>query len=376
VLESDRIRQSLENLFKKSRQLRENVDKKGEEASKLKSAISKRQKEQGKANMNPIDFSDRCRGAIWGQIVGDAAALGTHWIYDLDAMRKTYPEVAGFEEPREGHYHFGKLPGDLTHYGEAALVMAESVAALGRFDQFHFGARFVEHFGSASYKGYLDKATRGTLERKAAFEREHPGHEFVFQSGADDQQMAAVSRLAPLVVAHFHDPQLLEYVVRATRVTQDNDGAVLYAKADAMILFELLRGRDFRWALHETAEMVIKDPVHGAGLHQEMRNAEQAESLSVIEATDQFGQGCPLPQSFPSSIQCVLKHGDSYRDAILANIRAGGDNAGRGAMLGAWMGAMLGVKSIPAEWRRKLRSFDAVNAAVEAIVGRVVSVGS
>jgi ADP-ribosylglycohydrolase len=178
------------------------------------------------------------------------------------------------------------------------------------------------------------------------------------------------------VVAHFHDPQLLEYVVRATRVTQDNDGAVLYAKADAMILFELLRGRDFRWALHETAEMVIKDPVHGAGLHQEMRNAEQAESLSVIEATDQFGQGCPLPQSFPSSIQCVLKHGDSYRDAILANIRAGGDNAGRGAMLGAWMGAMLGVKSIPAEWRRKLRSFDAVNAAVEAIVGRVVSVGS
>src|ERR1700733_7921683 len=95
-----------------------------------------------KENMNPIDFSDRCRGAIWGQIVGDAPALGTHWIYDLDAMRALYPELAGFEEPREGHYHFGKKPGDLTHYGEAALVMAESAAALGGVDQFHFGARF------------------------------------------------------------------------------------------------------------------------------------------------------------------------------------------------------------------------------------------
>ena len=326
--------------------------------------------------MNPIDFSDRCRGAIWGQIVGDAAALGTHWIYDLEEMRTQYPEIAGFEEPREGHYHFGKKPGDLTHYGEAALVMAESVAALGRFDQFHFGANFVEHFGSGSYTGYLDKATRGTLERKAAFEREHPGHEFVFQSGANDQQLATVSRLAPLVAAHFHDPKLPECVERATRVTQDNDLAVLYARADALILRELLRGRDFRWALNETAEEMIKAPAHGADLHREIRNAVQAESLGVTEATHQFGQGCPLPQSFPSSVQCVLKHGDSYRDAILANIRAGGDNAGRGAMLGAWMGAMLGVNAIPEEWRGRLRSFATVDGAVEAIVQRVAALGS
>jgi hypothetical protein len=48
VSESDRIRQSLEHLFKKSRQLRENVDKKQEEASKLNSAISKRRKHQEK----------------------------------------------------------------------------------------------------------------------------------------------------------------------------------------------------------------------------------------------------------------------------------------------------------------------------------------
>ncbi len=79
-----------------------------------------------------------------------------------------------------------------------------------------FGARFVAHFGSPSYSGYLDKATKGTLSRKAEFERENPGHEFVFQSGAHDRQMATVSRLAPLVVTHFHDPKLLECVERAT----------------------------------------------------------------------------------------------------------------------------------------------------------------
>ncbi len=48
VSESNRIRQSLEKLFKKSQQLREDVNKKEEEASKLKSAISKQRKDQEK----------------------------------------------------------------------------------------------------------------------------------------------------------------------------------------------------------------------------------------------------------------------------------------------------------------------------------------
>ena len=30
-----------------------------------------------------ISVEDRLRGAIWVQFVGHAAALGTHWIYDL-----------------------------------------------------------------------------------------------------------------------------------------------------------------------------------------------------------------------------------------------------------------------------------------------------
>ena len=30
-----------------------------------------------------ISVEDRLREAIWGQFVGDAAALGTPWIYDL-----------------------------------------------------------------------------------------------------------------------------------------------------------------------------------------------------------------------------------------------------------------------------------------------------
>src|SRR5258708_20064245 len=60
-------------------------------------------------SIRDVKVDDRLRGAVWGQFVGDAAALGTHWIYDLDELSSKFPRgVMGFETPMEGHYHFGK----------------------------------------------------------------------------------------------------------------------------------------------------------------------------------------------------------------------------------------------------------------------------
>ena len=82
---------------------------------------------------------------VWGQFLGDAAALGSHWIYNLTELKEKFPAgLAGFESPREGHYHWGKAPGDLTHYGDAALVLLESLAETGEFDPVAYGARFLE----------------------------------------------------------------------------------------------------------------------------------------------------------------------------------------------------------------------------------------
>lgn len=91
-----------------------------------------------------VTVEERLRGAVWGQFVGDAAALGTHWIYDLEELRSKFPKgVGGFETPMDGHYHFRKKTGDQTHYGDGALVLLESVAAQGRFDPISFGDAFI-----------------------------------------------------------------------------------------------------------------------------------------------------------------------------------------------------------------------------------------
>jgi ADP-ribosylglycohydrolase len=320
--------------------------------------------------LKSITLDARLRGAIWGQFVGDAAALGTHWIYDLSELQRLYPGgINGFEAPKEGHYHFGKQPGDQTHYGDGALVLLESLAKEGKFDAKAFGRSFVEAFRPGIYSGYIDQATRGTLENFQTFATANPSDNFDFQQGADDDQLAAASRLAALTVRYWNDPSLFSIVEKATRVCQNNDQTVAYMKFNAVLLSELLQRRDVHTALRRAEEQTLAvEPQRGQEIRRKTREALEETLNEVTEATLTFGQACPLPKSFPSSIHALLKHPDDFESAILAVLRAGGDSAGRASMVGAWLGAHLGVAAIPKTWRTRLTHADRISAAVEKIL--------
>lgn len=316
-------------------------------------------------------LADRFRGAIWGQFVGDAYCLGSHWIYDLAELGRLFPGgVTGFEAPAEGHYHAGKRSGDQTHYGDAALVLLRSVAGAGRFDAVDFGTRFVALFGSDDYRGYRDHATRGTLENFRAFAKLHPGEGYHFQGGADDDQPATATRLAPVVIAHYRDDGLLRVVESATRSGQDNDRAVAYMKAHALILRELFNGAGFQKALEVASRAMVDDPGPGRDVTNAIHAAIEAVRMTVVDATLTFGQSCPLASSFPAAVQCALKHEADLGRAFGETANAGGDSAGRAALIGAWLGARLGVGAIPADWRDRLSARAEIDALAERLAAR------
>lgn len=316
-----------------------------------------------------VTTEDRLRGAVWGQFVGDAAALGAHWIYDLSELSAKFPGgVFGFEAPA-GEYHESKKPGDQTHYGDGALVLLESIAEHGGFDPRAFGNRFVETFGSSDYRGYLDWATKGTLKNYRRFIESNAAGDYDFQQGADDAEAATASRLAGLAVRCWRDPDLAATIESLTRVCQNNPRAIGYMKYHGLLLVELFLGRDVHGAL-ETAMMKVAPlaPRLSDELRQQTKKVLAETEKEVTEATLEFGQACPLPQSFPSALHAFLRHSNNFETAILANLRAGGDNAGRGAMLGSWLGAYLGVHAIPSEWRTRLTAAPRISAALDKIL--------
>jgi ADP-ribosylglycohydrolase len=296
-------------------------------------------------------FADRAKGAIIGQFIGDAMALGSHWHYNLLERERLYPEgIKGFEPPLSGHYHAGRVPGDPTHYGDAALLLLESIANDRGFDSRSFGRRFVSAFDS-SYAGYRDKPTRLTIENAGPCLNDPA---FDFQSGADDFQTVTMSRLAPVAVFYAGQADIDQTVERVVRVTQANTEAIAHNQAFARILEYLFDGIAMEAAVARACQ-------EQAGPGSELVRVRLGDALAmldrpVVEATGLVGRSCYLPCTFPSILHACLRHSADFETAVLETVRAGGDNASRGACVGALMGAALGYSAIPS------RLLDRLNA--------------
>ena len=320
------------------------------------------------------DLKNRVKGMVLGQFLGDAASLGVHWIYNTQEIECLHPDgLQGFAVPAEGHYHAGKLAGDPTHYGDAAWVLLEALAGETTFNVATIGRAFVENMDpSKGYTGYFDSATRGTLEnyRNHLEVSQEP---YGFQEGADDDQLATISVLAVLIAFYVarngglpeDRTTLFKQVKILTHVRQHNERAVAYCQAHTRLLLELLAGRDIHSAFHHVEEQLDTDDKLDREVRRKLRDAFQLKHKGTVEATDFLGQSCPLICSFPSAVQATAKHNEDFETAIIETAKAGGDNAGRAAIIGSWIGARIGADELPEEWIRKLNRSSKIYSILE-----------
>lgn len=122
-----------------------------------------------------MDIIQRKEAAVLGALVGDAASLGFHWLYDPKRLRELGGETPEFHPPNPTDYegasgYFaadGKKVGDQSHYGEQLLTALRSLhQCRGEWNPFHYQSVFCRTFDrGGSFQGYIDSATSGTLDR-------------------------------------------------------------------------------------------------------------------------------------------------------------------------------------------------------------------
>ena len=61
-----------------------------------------------------------------------------------------------------------------------------------------------------------------------------------------------------------------------------------------------------------------------------------------------------MDQSIPATLYLALKYGQEAASGLISNTMCGGDNAGRGSVLGALLGAAGGLNCWPDRWRNGL----------------------
>lgn len=312
------------------------------------------------------DVRARMRGALWGSFVADAYCLGSHWIYDAAAFASRFPDgIEGFDAPAPGHYHAGKPRGAPTQYGEGARLLLASLVAVGGFDPVAYGEALFDFYAAPDCTSYVDKPTRHLLERRR---RLPPEAAYGEDAALADEQNVTTSRLTPLVVRYAGSPALMLHVDRATRVLQNHDRAVAYACAQAKLLSALLAGTPLPQAVGQLRSLAAGHTPLGAELVEMIDDVEAAAKLDVAAATDRFGRACGLQKAFPAALHTALAYADDYPGAVRACAEARGDNASRAMLIGAWLGASLGIDAVPPAWRERLIDRVDLERSIEALL--------
>lgn len=284
---------------------------------------------------------------VLGAFVGDALALGPHWVYNTRVIGKKLGRVDRYFDPMTSH-HKGKKAGDFTHYGDQMLVLLEAIQPEGKFDP----QRFADHWKALfdDYTGYFDHATKDTLANLAAGKG-------IDAMGSTSTELAGAGRIAPLVYIYHDDPEALVAAARRQTAMTHNDalvvsGAEFFARTGVAIL----EGA----APREAMETIVAKHFQGAAIEELVTAGLESRALESRQAVADFGQMCAVDAALPASVHLVAKYADDFQTALVENVMAGGDSAARGMLVGMLLGAYLGIDAIPPKWLTELGDGDKI----------------
>jgi ADP-ribosylglycohydrolase len=296
-----------------------------------------------KEDISPM--KEKPKAMVLASFAADSLALGAHWIYNTRVIDKKFGRVEHFIKPERPTYHPTKDRGEFTHYGDQSLILLESVAECEGFNLTDFSERWQGLFDK--YDGYVDGATKGTIENLASAK---PPTE----SGSGSDDLAGASRIASLVYAYRNDlPGLLAGARAQTAFTHNHSHVIQSAAFFATIAYQILAGTAPLAAIEQAQKDEFNLDPFKEWIQRGLESAEADSRQAILD----FGQMCEIPAAFPGVIHLIARYENDLKTALVENVMAGGDSAGRGLLVGVVLGAHLGMEAIPPEWLNDMKAY-------------------
>jgi ADP-ribosylglycohydrolase len=289
-------------------------------------------------------MTEKQKAMVFASFAADSLALGVHWIYNTNVIDKKFGRVETYLKPVRPTYHPTKALGEFTHYGDQTVILLESVSACAGFDLDDFSQRWQALF--ENYNGYFDNATKGTLKNIES--GKSPS-----EAGSDSDDLAGASRIAPLLYVYQEDPEkLIASAGAQTSFTHNNLQVIKSAEFFANVTYHVLKGASPVAAI----EQVKREEFNSAPFSEWIETGLQSVEQDTRQAILDFGQMCEIAAAFPGVIHLVAKYENDLKQALVENVMAGGDSAGRGLCVGMILGAHLGMDAIPQKWISEMKA--------------------
>ncbi len=268
-----------------------------------------------------MDRSQRKQAMVRGAFLGDALALGPHWLYETKVLDSLFPKIDGLKAPYKNSFHKNKEKGDFTHYGDQMLLFLSFCHDHPAFDIMALKDQWVSYM--SDYDGYMDHATKASLEK---FDKEKS---FL---GSRSDEISAISRMFPFLYYYDTSAYLRGIIEEQLRLTHNNDYLAKMSHYLVDLTLRVLEGE-------KPSEVIDDLNGYGPTVRDLVQKARGKMKLSPRDAISEFGQACPSTQAFPGVIYLLLKFEEEPEKALIENIKAGGDSAARGMILGGILGA-------------------------------------
>lgn len=348
-------------------------------------------------------IESRLRGALWGMFAGDALASPTHWYYGgysqikrdygpngITTYTKPVTNLAGsilnksdpngggrrsffggerqritiigdvinhgklkYWDPKKSiHYHATLQAGENTLEMQLARILMKSIVATnGHFNEEHFRKSYVDFMTT---KGSHNDTYASTCHRmffaNMIFQKKDPkdcpdndGHNVDTIDGLILPTVTALAETARQLHrgnVDEKDNNIKHIQMAAARTAAVTRSSTILERVSE-VWAELIHAAMTRDSTGNEMEQPLSNAARALGLNSPRPNRRDEMSA------------CYLSQSLPPTLDMLSKYTqssnegiNSCRQALLNNANIGGENVHRGAILGAVLGARVGVEGL------------------------------
>jgi len=357
----------------------------------------------------PPSTADRVRGALWGMMIGDALSMPVHWYYRLSDLQRDFGMIRDYQAPKSlhpssimslastaragrgtqagdvvgeiilkgkkhhwgpahRHYHQGMQAGENTLNALCARLLMRSLSRVRGHDTVDFLAEYVQFMTT---EGSHNDTYAESYHRDFFANWAHgvPVDQCAGATGHDTASIGGLVGLAPVVLAIAADGDVQQAVdagLRQLRLTHKSQPLEIFAAAYSRLLAQLV------YSPPESLGPLLQaqTPGLGKGLGALLGQAPNHQDAATRVVGGLYSPACYIEDSFPSVLYLAARYANDFEAALIANTNAGGDNCHRGSILGALLGAWLGLDAIPSRWRQGLLDSPALGQEVEVFIDR------
>jgi len=327
--------------------------------------------------VNKISLRERVAGALYGMFIGDALAMPVHWYYDTQALRKDYGVVADYLQPRNPHPDSILWRSAYKPTTKEADILHEQSKFWGvkniHYHQFLKAGENTLNIKLARellwlmhQKGVYDKELWLTRmvsflttpgNHKDTYVEEYLREFFVNYSAGkplddcgrkDEHHIGGYSLMIPVLLAYGKSPDFARKIsIEHLALTHGGSAMRKWGKFLVTAMLNLLEG----CSLVESCLTAVNENRIEFDVHM-LKSFESYPDNVVIGR--HFSSACYVEQAVPATIFLALKYSHLPEKCLIQNTMCGGDNAGRGAVLGSLMGALHGIDGWPERWKNLL----------------------